>query len=260
MKIIISGKGGSGKSTVSALLAMALKDRGFSVLLIDADESNHGLHRLLGISYPVPLLESFGGKPGFKKMTASAFPQTLNTVPFKDKMQISEIPNICISEGEGIKLLVIGKIHDFGEGCACPMGALSKMFLSKLDLNKNEIVIIDAAAGVEHFGRRIDADCDMILGIVDPTFESFALVKKMRDMAIKAEVDMFFVLNKVDEKIRQTMLKHIEQKVLITELPYNPDLFIDNLEGRKLKKSCPEIEPACQLIEKFKNRSLYELI
>jgi len=251
MKIIVGGKGGRGKSTVSALLAIALKDRGFSVLLIDADESNHGLHRLLGVPYPVPLLENLGGKAGFKKMTAAAFPQTLDTVPFKDRIQINEIPDICISEGEGIKLVVIGKIHDFGEGCACPMGALSKLFLSKLDLNKNEIVIIDAAAGVEHFGRRIDADCDMVLGIVDPTFESFTLIKKMGEMAAKAGVDIFFALNKVDEKIRGAMLKHIEQKFVIAEIPYDPDLFIDNLEGRTLKNSCSELEQICQLIEKY---------
>lgn len=252
MKIMVSGKGGSGKSTVSVLLAIALKDRGFSVLLIDADESNHGLHRMLGNSYPVPLLESLGGKPGFKKMTASAFPQTLDSVPFKNKIQINEIPNACISEGQGIKLLVIGKIHDFGEGCACPMGVLSKMFLSKLDLNNNEIVIIDAAAGVEHFGRRIDADCNVILGILDPTFESFNLAKKMRDMAAKAGVNMFFALNKVDEKIRGTMIKHIDQNVVVAEIPYRPDLFIDNLEGRTLKKSCSELDSACRLFEKLK--------
>lgn len=58
MKIIISGKGGSGKSTMSALLALALKDLGFNVLLVDADESNEGLHRHLGISYPMSLQES----------------------------------------------------------------------------------------------------------------------------------------------------------------------------------------------------------
>ena len=80
MKIIISGKGGSGKSTMSALLAIALKDLGFSVLLVDADESNEGLHRHLGISYPVPLLDSLGGKKGFRKMTAATFPQMGHTV------------------------------------------------------------------------------------------------------------------------------------------------------------------------------------
>jgi CO dehydrogenase maturation factor len=253
MKIIISGKGGSGKSTISALLALALKNLGFSVLLVDADESNEGLHRQLGISYPFPLLDSLGGKKGFRKITTAAFPQTAHTMPFKDNMRIKEIPGNCIAEADGIKLLVIGKIRDFGEGCACPMGALSRMFLSKLDLEKNEIVIVDAAAGVEHFGRRIDADCDMILCIVDPTYESFVLARKMHDMAEKAEVDIFFVLNKVDEKILDVMKKNIAQDKLVAEIPYMPDLFIDNLEGISLKKSCHEIEPVCQLIEKYKN-------
>ena len=253
MKIIISGKGGSGKSTMSALLAIALKDLGFSVLLVDADESNEGLHRHLGISYPVPLLDSLGGKKGFRKMTTTTFPQIGHAMPFRDNMRIKEIPGNCIAEADGIKLLVIGKICEFGEGCACPMGALSKMFLSKLDLEKNEIVIVDAAAGVEHFGRRIDADCDMILCIVDPTFESFVLARKMHDMAEKAEVNIFFVLNKVDEKILDVMKKNIAQDKLVAEIPYMPDLFIDNLEGIKLKKSCHQIEPVCQLIEKFKN-------
>lgn len=253
MKIIISGKGGSGKSTVSALLAIALKDLGFSVLLVDADESNEGLHRHMGISYPVPLLDSLGGKKGFRKMTAATFPQIGPAPPFKDHMRIKEIPGNCIAEKDGIRLLVIGKIHEFGEGCACPMGALSKMFLSKLDLEKNEIVIVDAAAGVEHFGRRIDADCDMVLCVVDPTLDAFVLAEKMHDMAQKAEVDIFFVLNKVDEKILDMMKKNIAQDKLISEIPYMPELFIDNLKGITLKKSCHEIEPVCRLIQKYKN-------
>jgi CO dehydrogenase maturation factor len=253
MKIIISGKGGCGKSTISALLAIALKDLGFCVLLVDADESNEGLNRHLGISYPVPLLDYLGGKQGFRKMTRATFPQIDHTSPFKDNMGIKEIPGNCIVGADGIKLLVIGKIHDFGEGCACPMGALSKLFLSKLDLEKKEIVIVDAAAGVEHFGRRIDADCDMVLCIVDPTLESFVLARKMQEMAQKAAVAIFFVLNKVDERILDVMRKNITQDKVVSEIPYKPDLFIDNLEGIKLKKSCLEIDPVCRLIEKYKN-------
>ena len=252
MKILISGKGGSGKSTLSALLAKALKDRGFSVLLVDADESNYGLHRLLGISFPMPLLEHMGGKPGFRKMTSVTFPQPAAALPFKDGMRVDEFPEVCLAESDGVKLLVVGKIHDFGEGCACPMGALSKMFLSKLALAENEIVLIDAAAGVEHFGRRVDGDCDMIVGVVDPTFESFSLAKQMNGMAERAGVKIRFVLNKIDESIRDTVYKNIDANKVAAEIPYLQTLFLDNLAGEKLKTSCREIEPVCRMIEDAK--------
>ena len=251
MKVLICGKGGSGKSTLSALMATGLKNRGYSVLLVDADESNYGLHRMLGISYPIPLLDNLGGKKGFRQMTASAFPQTSGALPFKEGMRIDEFPEACIAETDRIKLLVIGKIHHFGEGCACPMGALSKMVLSKLEFAEDEIVIIDTAAGVEHFGRRVDADCDMILDVVDPTFESFVLAKQMRDMALKAGVEIFFILNKVDEKSLEVMHKNIDSRV-IAEIPYRDAIYIDNLEGKELKSNFDEIDPICQLIEDFK--------
>jgi len=188
MKIIVCGKGGSGKSTLSALMAIEMKNRGYGVLLVDADESNFGLHRSMGVSHPVTLLDSFGGKKGLRQKTASVFPAGTPPEPFNKMMRINEIPDECIVETDGIKLLVIGKIHHFGEGCACPMGLLSKMVLSKLVVEENEIVLIDTAAGVEHFGRKVDADCDLVLGVIDPTYESFMLAGRMTDLAAEAGI------------------------------------------------------------------------
>ena len=252
MKVLICGKGGSGKSTLSALIARALKNRGYRVLLVDADESNYGLHRLLGVSHPVSLLDSLGGKKGFREMTASAFPQTFDAFPFKEKIRINDIPGDCITESDGIKLMVVGKIHHFGEGCACPMGVLSKMVLSKLDFKENEIVVVDTSAGIEHFGRRVDAECDMIIGVVDPCFESFVLSDQMREMALKAGAEIFFVLNKVDEKTLDTMHKNIDHKMVIADIPYLHAVFMNNLEGKELDTSFLEIDPICQRIEDFK--------
>jgi CO dehydrogenase maturation factor len=252
MKVLICGKGGSGKSTLSALVAIALKNRGYTVLLVDADESNYGLHRLLGVSHPVSLLDSLGGKKGFREMTASAFPQTLDAVPFKERIHINDIPGNCITESDGIKLMVVGKIHHFGEGCACPMGMLSKMVLSKLEFKENEIVLVDTSAGIEHFGRRVDGECDMIIGVVDPCFESFVLSQQMTEMAKTAGVEIFFVLNKFDEKTKETMNKNINLDKVIAEIPYMHTVFIHNLEGRELKTSFSEIDPICQRIEDFK--------
>jgi CO dehydrogenase maturation factor len=254
MKVLICGKGGSGKSTLSALIAMGLKNRGYRILLVDADESNYGLHRLLGISHPVSLMDSLGGKKGFRKMTASAFPQTLDAVPFKERIHINDIPGDCISESNGIKLLVVGKIHHFGEGCACPMGVLSKMILSKLNFKKNEIVIVDTSAGIEHFGRGVDGECDMIIGVVDPCFESFVLADQISDMAMKAGAEIFFVLNKVDENTLDIMHKNINREMVVAEIPYLNAVFIHNLKGRKLEKSFLEIDPICQRIEDAKHK------
>ncbi len=252
MKILICGKGGSGKSTMSALIAMALKNRGYRVLLVDADESNLSLHRMMGVAYPVSLMDNLGGKKGFKAKIAPAFPQASNEIPFTERVRINEIPDACIANADGIRLLVIGKIHHFGEGCACPMGVLSKLVLSKLDVTEDEVVIIDTAAGVEHFGRRIDADGDLILGVVDPTYESFGLAKKMYDMATKAAVEMFFVLNKVDNTALNFMVDKIHPDKVIAAIPYNQDIFADNLEGKKLETSLDEIDSVCRFIQNFK--------
>jgi CO dehydrogenase maturation factor len=252
MKVLICGKGGSGKSTLTALIATAMNNRGYSVLLIDADESNYGLHRMLGISHPVSMLDNLGGKKGFREKSSSAFPQATDAVPFMERIRINEIPEACISEYDGIKMIVVGKIHHFGEGCACPMGLLSKMLLSKFDMGENEVVIVDTAAGVEHFGRGVDADCDMIFAVVDPTFESFALAKKMRNMAIKAGIELYFVLNKVDEKTIEHMKSNIDPKKVVSAIPQSNTIFMSNLEGKTLKTSFQEIDPICKLIEQFK--------
>ena len=69
------GLPGSGKSTISVLTARALSDRGYKVLLVDGDESNVGLHRLMGISQPVIFMDNLGGKKGFKQSLNMAFPK-----------------------------------------------------------------------------------------------------------------------------------------------------------------------------------------
>jgi len=256
MKIIICGKGGSGKSTISTLMARALSNRGYSVLMVDGDESNVGLHRLLGGEEPVIFMDGLGGKKEFRKKLNSAFPQGSTDEIFGPNTKIDDIPKERIAVIDGIKLLAIGKIHDSGEGCACPMGLLSKTILSKLVIGENEIVIIDAEAGIEHFGRGIDAACDMILGVVDPTFESFMLARKMEDMVRKAGKEISFVLNKVDDRVEASMDKNIDQEKVVARIPMSNDIFMDSLEGKKINTDLPEIEKICDLIEtKKKDRA-----
>jgi CO dehydrogenase maturation factor len=245
MKIEVSGKGGSGKSTLSVLIARALSKRGFRVLLVDGDESNVGLENLVGVSPPVHLLEYLGGKKGFKEKLNQQMMMDNPAGIFSGKQRIKDIPRECIAPSEGVDLLIIGKIHHFGEGCACPIGILSKKFLSSIDMDKNEIIIMDTEAGVEHFGRGIVGECDLILGVIDPTAESFHLARKMEAMAAKAGKDLYFILNKVDPSIEPVMRRHLDEKKIIGTIPKDDLIFMESLEGRKLTKTMTEIDKIC---------------
>ena len=129
MKISVCGKGGSGKSSIVTLLANEARNRGYRVLVVDSDESNSGLYRMLGFDRaPVPLMELIGGKSGLKQKMNQ--PQVLAQA----EIRLRDIPPEYMLERDGIWLVAIGKILQSLEGCACPMGVLSREFLGKLHL------------------------------------------------------------------------------------------------------------------------------
>ena len=248
MKVMISGKGGSGKSTLSALLVRALHQRGINVLLVDADESNLGVQRLVGMNGPESVMNRLGGKKAFKQSLSQVFPQGPQH-PVLQANSIDQLPDDCISDIDGIRLLVVGKIQNFGEGCACSMGALSKMVLGKLALKRNEMVIVDTEAGVEHFGRRVDGECDAIIGVVDPTYESFRLSQQMQAMAQDAGAEIGFVLNKSTPEIENEMRQHLPNENIVASIPYQEALFLDSLKGRPLSIEVPAVDQICQWLE-----------
>lgn len=249
MKIEVSGKGGCGKSTVSVLLARSMKKMGYRVLLVDGDESNIGLEKLTGIAEPTHLLDYLGGKKEFKAMLNQTMMTGNPAGLFSGKQTIDDLPEECIAKAEdGLEMLVIGKIHHIGEGCACPMGVLSKKFLSSLETGDKEVILVDSEAGVEHFGRNIVGQCDLILGVIDPTAESFHLAKKMTAMASAAGKDICFVLNKVEPSIEEIMKQHLDSATVIGTIPKDNTIFMESLEGKALTKSLPEIDEICRKI------------
>ena len=248
MKIEISGKGGCGKSTLSVLFARSMKKLGYRVLLVDGDESNIGLENLAGIARLDHLLDQLGGKKGFKEKLNQPMMVDNPAGIFSGKQKIDDLPEECIASSDGIELLVIGKIHDIGEGCACPMGVLSKKFLASIEPIDNEIILIDSEAGVEHFGRGIVGECDLIVGVVDPTAESFKLAEKMHNMAQNADKAICFVLNKVEPAIEEVMRRQLDGKKVIGVVPKDDTIFIESLEGRKLSKTLPEVDEICRKI------------
>lgn len=239
MIIMTCGKGGCGKSTISALLAKEYAKQNKRVLVVDADESNFGLHRQLGCKLPVELTAWCGGRKGVFATEKGA---DARDVLFGNRWTIDDIPKECVQEADGVKLVVIGKIHEAGEGCACAMGVLAKNFLPNLVLEENDLVIIDAEAGVEHFGRGVDHKVDKILMIADPSFESIQLSEKILGMADALGKPAGIVLNKTDaEKADMMKLAIAQPERILAVLPDNKEVLLQGLKGEKLTAEVPEI-------------------
>ncbi len=249
MKVLICGKGGSGKSTVTALLAKAMQKRGKRVLLVDADESNIGLYRMLGLDMPEALLDSLGGKKGLSDRTSGSG-MSLSGPPrlFPEDLTIDRLPKDTVASKEGIRVLSVGKIHHFGEGCACPMGKLFRLLFSSLRLGHNDLVIVDTAAGVEHFGRRLDEQCDRILCVVDPSYESIMMVKRVEAFAGEAHLPVSVVLNRLTPEAACNLEAALENTDIIGRLPDNRSIFANNLKGNPLDCEMPEIESVCDAL------------
>ena len=211
MKIMVCGKGGCGKSTISALLAKTYALQGKEVLVIDSDESNYGLHTQLGLELPPEFTGYLGGKERLlgemMSATSGSFPATF----FRRQWRLSDIPAEYLSQEEHIRLLSAGKIHRAGEGCACAFGEATRQLVDHLILEPCEIAIVDMEAGIEHFGRGIDDSADVILMVIDPSFESLKLSRKVSEISASIGKPIYYILNKVnrgDEAYMQDMVGH----------------------------------------------------
>ncbi len=232
MKISLCGKGGSGKSILTTLLAKQAASRGLQVLVVDSDESNSGLFRMLGLDGPpVPFMELLGGKQKLKERMSQK--NVLRT----DGFLIRDIPSRYLVKRDSIMLVSIGKILQAFEGCACPMGVLSREFLKKLCLNSDEIAFVDMEAGVEHFGRGIDEAIDYVFLVVEPSFESLSVAEKIRGLASGMDKAVYAILNKIDsEETARRLGDEVKARGLkvIGTVPMDPLIFEACLEGRAL--------------------------
>ena len=182
-RIGLFGKGGSGKSTVVVLLARVLSDNGYNVCVLDADSTNVGLHRALGLEQaPIPLLDYFGGM---------VFSGGSVTCPVDDPTPLSGatisldvLPTRYRSQNqEGIMFLAAGKIGDQGPGAGCD-GPVSKIArdLRIGELGEKFVTLVDFKAGFEDSARGAVTSLDWALVVVDPTTAAIQMAANMREM------------------------------------------------------------------------------
>lgn len=232
MKIAISGKGGVGKTTLAGVMARIFAERGFKVLAIDAD-ADANLASAIGIdkekvnsTMPLALMTDFiEERTSAKKGTYGSF--------FKLNPRVDDIPERFAVEKYGIKLVILGNIQQGGGGCFCPENVLLKNLLSYVLIERDESVIVDMEAGLEHLGRGTAEYVDVLIVVVEPgqrSFQTAYQVKKLsQDLGIR---NLFIVGNKVmDESDDELIQKNLEGFTILGSMSYNEKIIEADKQG-----------------------------
>lgn len=232
-KIAVCGKGGAGKSSVTAMLANALVNYGYTPLVIDTDDSNAGLHRKLGIAEPpAPLI-------GCLERFALGEAATDTAWLRKDPMKFSDIPARFVRWHDGMGFMMAGKIENPLQGCACTISELVKILVSNLVPDDREIILVDCEAGIESFGRGAEQGMDTVLIVVEPSFESVDLAATIQYMAEGLGIRRIrAIINKVADDEQDETVKDmlIERDVkFLGSLPSDQALAKCNLKGGAVK-------------------------
>jgi CO dehydrogenase maturation factor len=258
-RILVCGKGGSGKSSIVSLLGNKLIEHKYKVILLDADASNPGgLFRLStdGDKAPQPLIEFFGGRD--KVICPSDDPSTLtrkdDQLPITEyAIKLSEVPRKYSVKKKNLTLFQIGKIQEACEGCDGPMSKVARDFIIKDDF----VTLIDIEAGIEHFGRGVEKNVDVILIVVDPTFESFVIAEIVAKMSTYlGSKNVWAILNKVDSKetelIMQNSLKKREVNYL-GSINFDKEIHKAGLDGKMIAqcKAEKEVDGIIKKLEKL---------
>ncbi len=232
-KIAVCGKGGSGKSVLTALLSLGLSTRAMRPLVIDSDDSNPGLHRMLGFSEPPePLIDFVGGKAAIEKEIEAKIRQGIpehKVNVLTRSISVAEIPGRFIKSLDKISFVTIGKIYMALEGCSCPMGIVSRSFLNELHLERDEIALIDMEAGIEHFGRGVETGTDCVVVVVEASRDSIDVAQKIKQLSDQISIgDTWAVINKVPSRdIADRLADELRGRGLsvIGSVNYDQDLF-----------------------------------
>lgn len=233
LKIAVGGKGGVGKTTITALLARALAaDKENKVIAIDADPVAN-LAAGLGIPEDQPikpiaeLTELIEERTGAKAGTMGGF--------FALNPKVDDIPDRFSLSRDGVKLLVMGTVKSGGSGCICPEATVLKALMNHLVLFRDDIVIMDMEAGVEHLGRATSASVDALVIVVNPGARSRAAASTIRKLGEDIGIKNIVILaNRVrDEDDAELIRASLADFPILGFLPEDNEVVAADREGRR---------------------------
>jgi len=257
MKLAVSGKGGVGKTTLVALLSRLLAQEGHPVIAIDADPSSN-LAAALGIAASERLTPIREMRDLIRERTESG-PDGYGQY-FKLNPHVSDLPEKFSVVSEGVRLMILGGITKGGGGCACPENALLKALLSHLVVLREETIIVDMEAGIEHLGRATVAAVDALLVVVEPGRRSIDTAFAVRRLANEIGIKRTFAVgNKLQTEEHRTFLDGaLGNLPLLGAISYDPALARADLEGKPVFESAPQAVAETKEIYHHLLRSLAE--
>jgi CO dehydrogenase maturation factor len=243
MKLAVSGKGGVGKSTLAAALALLMARRGWKVLALDADPDANlaatlGIpeetrNQIIPISRQVDLIE---------KRTGAKVKQYGQI--FKLNPEVSDIADSYAMNQEGVSLLVLGAVEQGGGGCACPENVLIRALVADLILFKNEALIMDMEAGIEHLGRATARGVDAMLVVIEPGMQSIECAHRIEKLSHEIGIkNIRFIANKVNGKADESFIYNaFPEQQLFGLIPYCESIRQNDWKGRSVLDGLDEKE------------------
>ncbi len=232
MKIAVTGKGGTGKTLIAGVLAARFAAGGQQVLAIDADPTPN-LARSLGLS----LEESDGIKPIaanedlIRQKTGTGFSGVFRLTFTVDDI----IRKYAVPTPSGAHLMVMGTVRSVGSGCTCPANSLVRELLRHLITERNEIIILDMEAGIEHLGRGTAEHVDTMLVITDANRKSLDVAATICRMAKEAGIrNVLIVGNRIGTPAEEAVIGSFADRIGIAVaalVPFDREIFDAGITG-----------------------------
>ena len=230
MKIALSGKGGVGKTTVCSMIIRDMAERGNKVLAIDADPDAN-----LGQALGMPDWEKITPISKMRELIAErteSQPGSYGTF-FKLNPKVDDLPDTLSLAKGGIKLMVLGGVESGGGGCICPESTMLKALVTNVLLYRDEHLILDMEAGVEHLGRATAKAVDRLIVVVEPGRRSMDTARHIRELGKDLGIEQVVLVgNKIrGDKDREFLSKALSDFEFLGFLPYDQEIIEADLDG-----------------------------
>jgi len=246
MKVAVSGKGGVGKTLLVSLLSKIFAESGYSVLAIDADPDAN-LAATLGFPHPEKIIPISEMKSLIEERTGTRPGQA--AAYFKLNPKVDDLPEKYSQEYKGIRLMVMGQIKKGGGGCYCPENTLLQALVSHLLLARNEVVILDMEAGIEHLGRATAKAVDKLIVVVEPSRRAvetaYRIAKLAQDIGLQ---NIAVVGNKLrSQSEREFLISSLPGFEILGFIPYDQAVVDADLHN------LPPVDASQQIITEVRN-------